>query len=231
MIFPEGSHDKRRTVRPLSKGFTRILYGALERNPETQIQIVPVGLTYQNPSVFPSNVVVRYGEPILANSYYDNENQVAKTNELKELISNNLKQLSVHITADENYDSKLLELNKANVDFTKVGEVNKMLATGKVEGRKRSIHLFAFLKPFIILNSLIPWLIWKYVDRKNEEFEFIDTFRFGFNTFLIPIFYLIQTSLVSYFFDWKTAGIYLGSSLLLVFLYSKTYPTSTISIN
>ena len=226
MIFPEGSHDRRRTVRPLSKGFTRILYGALERNPTIKIQIVPVGLTYQNPSVFPSDVAVRYGEPILANSYYDTTNQVAKTNELKELISNRLKKLSVHIPADENYHSKLSELNKANVDFTKVENVNQMITSENIEGRKRYPHIFAFLKPFIILNALIPWLIWKYVDRKNEEFEFIDTFRFSFNTFLTPIFYILQTGLVSYFFDWKIAGIYLGSSLFLAFLYSKTYPSS-----
>ena len=227
MIFPEGSHDRRRTVRPLSKGFTRILYGALERNPEIDIRIVPVGLTYQNPSIFPGNVVVRYGKAILANPYYDDANQVAKTNELKERISDRLKELSVHITADEYYESKLTELNKANVDFTKVDEVNIMIVSKKIKGRKRPIHLFTFLKPLIILNSLIPWLIWKSVDRKNEEFEFIDTFRFGFNTFLTPIFYIIQTCLVSYFFDWKTAGMYLGSSLLLVFLYSKTHPSNT----
>jgi 1-acyl-sn-glycerol-3-phosphate acyltransferase len=230
MIFPEGSHDRRRTVRPLSKGFTRILYGALERNPEIEIQIVPVGLTYQNPSIFPGNVVVRYGKPILANPYQDQQNQVAKTKELKELISNRLKELSVHIPADDNYQSKLSDLDNANVDFTKVNKVNEMIASGKIEERKRPIHLFAFLKPLIILNSLIPWLVWKSVDRKNDEFEFIDTFRFGFNTFLIPIFYILQTCLVSYFLDWKTAGIYLGSSLLLVLLYSKTHPSSAGSI-
>lgn len=229
MIFPEGSHDRRRTVRPLSKGFTRILYGALERNPKIDIRIVPVGLTYQNPSIFPGKVVVRYGKPILANPYHNEKKQVVKTKELKEFISNRLKELSVHIPADEHYQAKLSELDQANVDFTQVEKVNQMIALGKIESRKRGTHLFAFLKPLIILNSLIPWLIWKSVDRKNEEFEFIDTFRFGFNTFLIPIFYLIQTCLVAFFSDWKIAGIYLGSSLLLVLLYSKTHPTNTQS--
>ena len=46
MIFPEGSHDKRRTIRPISKGFSRIVFGALERNPKLKIQIIPVGITY-----------------------------------------------------------------------------------------------------------------------------------------------------------------------------------------
>jgi len=56
MIFPEGSHDKRRSVRRLSKGFTRIVFGAMERNPKLQIQIIPVGITYQNSSTYPFKV-------------------------------------------------------------------------------------------------------------------------------------------------------------------------------
>ena len=226
MIFPEGSHDKRRTIRPLSKGFTRILYGALERNPDVEIRIVPVGLTYQNSSVFPSEVTVNYGKPILANPYYSTKNQVAKTKELKEFISNRMKELSVHIPADVSYETKLSELNKANVDFTQVESVNQMIQTDKIIGRTRKIHWFSFLKPLIILNSLIPWLIWKYVDNKNEEFEFIDTFRFGFNTFLIPIFYLVQTLIVVGLFGWIIGGIYLATSLFLVFLFSKTHPSN-----
>ena len=31
LIFPEGSHSLRRKVRPLSKGFTRIIFGSFEK--------------------------------------------------------------------------------------------------------------------------------------------------------------------------------------------------------
>lgn len=225
MIFPEGTHNRKRTVRNLSKGFTRIVFGALEQHPDLQIQLVPVGLTYQNASVFPAKIALHYGTPILANPYYDPENQANKIKELKEVVSAQLRELSVHIPDDENYESNLEKLNEANVDFTKVNDVNTMIKTRKIHGRKRKIHLLGFLKVIIILNTLLPWLIWKNVDRKNEEIEFVDTFRFGFNLPLAPLFYFIQAYLVSIFFDWKTAAIYFGSSLLIVLLYSKFHPT------
>lgn len=225
MIFPEGSHNRKRTIRPLSKGFTRIVFGALEQNPDLKIQIVPVGITYQNSSVYPSNITLNYGTPILANSYYDPEDQVSKTRELKEIITQQLQQLSVHIPDDENYNEVLNSLNKANVDFTRVRETNEMIKTGNIVGRKRSTNLLAFLKPLIVLNTLIPWLLWKYVDKKNDEIEFVDTFRFGFNTITFGLSYILQSYAVYWFFGWKIAAIYFVSSLLGVLLYSKLHPT------
>jgi 1-acyl-sn-glycerol-3-phosphate acyltransferase len=225
MIFPEGSHDRRRTVRPLSKGFSRIVFGALERNPDLQIRIVPVGLTYQNSSVYPSNISLRYGTSILANDYYKVDSLNAETKRLKEVITHQLQQLSVHIPADENYQETLNKLNLANVDFTKVDEVNAMIQSGEISERKRSINLLGFLKPIIILNSMIPWLLWKYMEKKNDEIEFVDTFRYGINTITFGLFYLIQTYLVSYFVDWKVSLFYLASSLFLVVLYGKSHPT------
>lgn len=225
MIFPEGSHDRRRTIRPLSKGFSRIVFGALERNPELKIQIVPVGLTYQNSSVYPSNITLQYGTPVLANDYYDTDNLNAETKRLKDTISQQLKKLAVHIPDDEKYQSTLTQLNNANVDYTKVDEVNNMIISGKISGRQRHINFLGFLKYFIILNSIIPWLLWKLAEKKNDEIEFVDTFRFGISTLSFGLFYLIQTFLVSYFFDWKFGVIYLASSLAIILLFSKTHPT------
>lgn len=225
MIFPEGSHERKRSIRPLSKGFSRIVFGALERNPDLKIHIIPVGLTYQNSSVYPSNIIVQYGTSILANNYFDVNNLNAETKRLKDAISRQLENLTVHIPNDENYQETLAKLNQENVDFTKVNEVNKMIQSGKIYGRKRRVNPLGFLKYIIILNSIIPWLIWKYVDHKNDEVEFIDTFRYGISTITFGLFYLIQTSIVVFFFDWKIGLSYLAASSILVLLYSKTHPT------
>lgn len=230
MIFPEGSHNRKRTIRPLSKGFTRIVFGALEQDPDLQIQIVPVGITYQNSSTYPTHISLQYGKPILANDYYFPEDQVTETKKLKEVITKQLQQLSVHIPDDENYHDVLNKLNKANVDFTQVQVINNMIEIGNITKRKKKAHLFGFLKPIIILNSLLPWLLWKYIDGKNDEIEFVDTFRFGINTITFGLFYLIQTYLVFVFFDWKTAAIYFVSSLVAVLLFSKFHTSSAESI-
>ena len=224
MIFPEGSHDKRRTIRTLSKGFSRIVFGALELNPALQIHIIPVGLTYQNPSVYPTNVCLHYGTPILANDFYKPLIINSEIKRLKDVITSQLKTLCVHIPIDENYEKTLAKLTAANVDFTEVELVNSMITSSIISGREKKLNLVGFLKPFIILNSIIPWIIWKYTKSKIDEFEFIDTFRYGIGTITVSVNLMIQTYLASFFYQWILGLVYLASSLLLLLLYSKFQP-------
>ena len=110
MIFPEGSHDERRTVRSLSKGFSRIVFGAIERNPKLQIQIIPVGITYQDSSSYPFKVSLNYGTPILANDFYKPNLTHSDIKKLKDVISDQLKVLSVHIPLTEDYEKWIEKL-------------------------------------------------------------------------------------------------------------------------
>jgi len=227
MIFPEGSHDKRRTVRNLSKGFTRILFGAFEKYPELKVTVIPVGITYQNAGSFPCKVAIHYGNPILANQYYNPDALNNSINSIKNEISNQLKELSVHIPADENYNTLLNELNAKNVDFTEVNTINKSIKTGHIKSCKKDSN---FAKPFyflIVLNSIIPWIIWKILSKKIDETEFVDTFRAGLGISLFPIFYLIQALMIYKFYTLEFAAIYFIATILLQLLYSKLSTTPT----
>ena len=228
LIYPEASHNRKRTIRPLSKGFTRIVFGALEKYPDLKISVIPVGLTYQNASYYPSKVAIVYGKPIAAADFYLTNDINTSINNLKNEVSNQLKELSVHITDDENYDAILSKLNTANVDFTKVDLVNKMITENNFKNQNsRKIN---FLKPMyyiILLNSVFPVLIWKKAAKKIDEFEFVDTFRFAINLALFPIFYGLQTWIISLLFGGNIALMYLSISLLLIVIYSKFSPTNT----
>ena len=221
MIFPEGGHDKRRTIRPLSKGFLRIVFGALERHPRLKIQIIPVGITYDNPSQFPTKVCVQYGKPIMANDYYKVEDLNNEIKQLKKNISKQMESLSVHIAADKNYQSTLEELHRANVDFTQVNKINLMVKSGNIITQKRKVSRIGFFKLLIILNSFIPWLIWKYTEKNIDEFEFIDTFRYATGTLSFSLSYLIQSYIITSLFNWKIGLLYLSCSLILVLIYAK----------
>jgi 1-acyl-sn-glycerol-3-phosphate acyltransferase len=228
MIFPEGSHNSKRTVRPLSKGFTRIIFGTLEQNPELKIKIIPVGLTYQNASFYPTKVTLNFGKPIAAEKFYNTDEPVSSVNNLKNEVRNQLKKLSVHIPDDEKYASTLAKLDSLNVDFTKVDLVNKMIETGNYPEQKKKHR--NFLKPLyyiIILNSLFPFLIWKKVSKKIDEIEFVDTFRFTFCLFAFPVFYGLQAWVINLLFDWKVAICYALTSLFLIVVYSKFSVTNT----
>ncbi|WP_299159600.1 lysophospholipid acyltransferase family protein [uncultured Tenacibaculum sp.] len=230
LIFPEGSHDRKRTIRPLSKGFTRIIFGTLNNYPDTKIFIVPVGITYQNSSKYPSKVAVNFGEPILSNDFYNKDNLNNSIKILKEKISTQLENLIVHIRDDEYYASTLEKLNKAQVDFTEVKKVNNILKIQEFPNKKQfSKNHKNPLFYLVILNSLLPYLLWKKLSKKVNEIEFIDTFRFGINMILFPLFYIFQTSIIYLLFNKKIALSYFIFSFLLVLLFTKTSVNKTES--
>jgi len=101
-----------------------------------------------------------------------------------------------------------------------------MITSTIISGREKKVNLVSFIKPFILLNSIVPWIIWKHTENKINEFEFIDTFRYGINTITVSINFMIQTYLVSYFYSCLSGIIYLASSLLFILLYSKFHPNS-----
>jgi 1-acyl-sn-glycerol-3-phosphate acyltransferase len=225
MIFPEGSHDKRRTVRSLSKGFSRIVFGAIERNPKLQIQIIPVGITYQDSSGYPFKVSLNYGTPILANDFYKSNLNHSDIKEIKDVISDQLKTLSVHIPLTEEYGKLIEKLSSANIDFTKVDEVNSMIQSNIIIKRERGINLVKFLKPIVILNSFIPWLFWKYVKNKVTDFEFISTFKFGVGSLTVIPFFLMNSYIIYNLFTLKSSIIYFSCSILILLIYSKFHST------
>lgn len=228
LIFPEGSHQRIRSIRPLSKGFTRILFGAITKYPELQISIIPVGITYQNPSAYPSKVAVNFGKPINVNAFFSSDELANSTKTLKNKVAEQLTSLSVHIPNDENYSITLEKLNDAQVDFTDVQKVNSLINSDITPNSKKPQKNYLLpLKWVIILNSFLPYLIWKKASQKIDEIEFVDTFRFGLNLVSFTVFYLIQTAIVSHFFGWKVGGIYFVVSLILVWMYSKFSVTNT----
>jgi 1-acyl-sn-glycerol-3-phosphate acyltransferase len=227
MIFPEGSHSKRRTIRLLNKGFTRIVFGALEKHKDLEVLVIPVGVTYQHLSDFPAKVSVHYGVPIASRTIYESHPLPKSVQLLKEEISKQLKTLSVHIPDDHQYESTLQQLNKARVDFTSVAEVNEMIRTQNFppeKAPKRSV--LTPLLYLIKLNSIVPYLIWKKALGKIKEIEFIDTFRFGLNLVLFSFSYAFQTWIMCHFLGNIAGFFYLTISALLILIYVKCTPTN-----
>jgi len=227
IIFPQGGHSRDRNIKPLSKGFTRIVFGALEQNKNLKISVIPTGITYQNSSTYPSKVCVQFGEPINSRNIYENNEKAKAINILKEQVSHQLKKLTVHIPDDEKYKETLQKLNAANVDFTDVESVNKMIQKQvfpKPINKKQN-----YLKPLfylILANSIIPYLIWKKFSKNIGEIEFVDTLKYGINVVTFPLFYTLQSFVISYFTLSKYAVTYLFVSVLLVYSYTKLAPAN-----
>ena len=218
VIFPEGSHNLKRTVRPLSKGFTRIIFETLKKYPETELQLVPVGLNFIKAKEWEDSVSIYFGKPILAKDYikdYTNEDVLA----LKQIVHSNISDLTTHIPSDY-YDETLKRLEKLNANFLDPVTVNTCINSNYKDclpnERIRTNKLkpfFKFLLKFVLIG---PYFIWsRSVKPKIEEIEFISTFRFTIALTLVPIWLILLGVLFSFLFSWMVGVGFIIFVLLL----------------
>lgn len=225
VIFPEGSHNLKRTVRPLSKGFTRIVFETFERYPETDLQLIPIGLNYVKAEAFPDSVSMFFGAPIHANDFNTggkNKDVVA----LKARIQLELSKLTTHIPLD-NYDETLKKIETFNPDFLDPKSVNTCVESGflecEVNKKRPSNVLKKAFKLLLVCNLILPYLIWKFVVQpKIDEIEFMSTFRFTIAITLVPIWLLFLVLYLAFTIGWFWACGYLVAVLCLTLVTVKT---------
>jgi len=108
VILPEGNHDGHRRLRQLKKGISRIAFSAEEVNDfNLRIRIIPVGLEYSHYFRFRQVLTVVYGKPIEVSDYKDTylNNQPKAHNDLRDKLTEGMKNLMVHIETEENYEA------------------------------------------------------------------------------------------------------------------------------
>ncbi|WP_232225208.1 lysophospholipid acyltransferase family protein [Seonamhaeicola sp. S2-3] len=205
VIFPEGNHNLERRVRPLSKGFTRIVFDTLEKYPNIDLQLVPIGFNYQDALNFPDSTSLIFGKPIAAKEFIS-KNRHDNVNALKEAVYSELKKLTTHIP-QEHYEDVLNKLKALHVDFLKPKEVNKCIESGFISCNKKETSkvsgLKSIFKLLLIINLIVPYTIWKLaVQSKITELEFVSTFRFVIAITLVPFWVLIISVVLLLNFGW-----------------------------
>lgn len=223
-IFPEGNHNLKRTVRPLSKGFTRIVFEVLDKNPQSKLKLIPIGLNYENMLACPDAVVVNYGKPIAADHYNLGDRNVA-TKMLKETVHKALTKLTTHIESN-NYEVNLALLNSKNADFLNPNAVNRCINSSFKDcdfnpKAKQNIYK-PFFKTLLIIVCFVPYLIWKkMVQPKIKELEFTATFRFAIAVTLVPLWVLFVTIGIGFVFSSLIAILFLISTIIAALLAVK----------
>ncbi len=223
-IFPEGSHNLARRVRPLSKGFTRIIFNVLEKHPDSNLLLVPIGLNFKNAKDCPDSAAIYFGKPLEAKTYLsDNKNEsIVK---IKKDVHDAISKLTTHIPV-EGYDETVIKLEQMHVNFLNPESVNRCITsnfeTCEVRPKSQLHWLRSGLKYLLILNLLIPYAIWKLLAQpKITEVEFTSTFRFAIAATLVPFYLLIVTIILATFLSLKIALLYLASVLILALLTIK----------
>ena len=108
-IFPEGTHQTKYSMLPLSKGIFRIALQAKELLGDAPLYIVPIGIRYGNFYRFRSTLRVRVGSPvdvggiIAGNSDMTPQEQM---NVMKRCLEERMKENILYIPNDHEYDAK-----------------------------------------------------------------------------------------------------------------------------
>lgn len=218
VLFPEGDHNIKRSVRSLSKGFTRIITETLNNYPEKSIELVPVGLNYRNAEAFADSVVLNFGTPLLSKDYQDiNANDSVL--KMKRDVHAALTKLTTHIDVSD-YDAIIRKLEALNADFLNPEEVNQCVASHfkncKVRPKRTQNVIKAIAKIGLSISLFLPYGIWKLImEPKIKEPEFTSTFRFALVISLVPIFMVVMAVILWLSFGFYYALLYLVSVFVL----------------
>jgi len=232
-IFPEGEHHLTRQILPLKKGFARIILGTLQKYPDLQIKIVPVGLNFDTHLNFPSSVSLIYGEPFLANDYIDLKEPDMTFKAIVKVVDTALKKLTLHIDKDLDYDRTVAWLKANNVNYLDSDGAKDLLS--KMDLQKNSVvekrkvtNWFAPIQWLTKLNSIVPLLVWRYFKGKIIEPIFTNTFRFAVILTIFPLCYMLQGLIVKSLFGLNYGLAYLLCCVLLGIITTKTTPVDQV---
>ncbi len=114
LIFPEAGHLGIRKLRPLSKGFTRIVFGALKDHEHLKIKVVPVGLNYGHYSEAHSRLMLNFGKPIPVDNYKNlfAENPAKAMTALRVEVQEKLEKEIIHVADDKALEPMEIELER-----------------------------------------------------------------------------------------------------------------------
>ena len=229
LLFPEANHNLRRQVRPLSKGFTRILEYGFQKYPGLEVQVVPVGLNYQCASAFPDRVAFCFGSPFSARDYWSQQEGHLDVPPLRDRVSAALRELTTHIPEDAGYDACLRRLQASGTDLTDPSATRRFLASAPLpetsETPRNASGSRAWRHLFRLLNAPV-WLPWHRVVKDMVwEVEFMSTFRFLYSLFAFPLYYLLLGLGLAFFLPagWAaaTVGLLFAHNLAYVKLQGK----------
>ena len=173
-ILPEGTHRPKHSLMPLQKGIFRIALLANDTFGETMpVYIIPVGIEYGHFFRYRSSLLLQIGDPIDVTKFVKENSQLdlpQQVYELRNVLSEQMKKVILHIADDENYEATL------------------QLAQLKNPKNKSLINRFTATKENInnLKNSLqsTPLETQNLFDKANEFFQKRHSLGIGMNSVL-----------------------------------------------
>ncbi len=230
LIFPEGNHGMQRRLRsPLRKGVARIALETLA-GPEApdEIYILPVGITYEHPTRVRTDVLVRYGQPVLAGKFLDSyrENSGESLRQLCLELQHAMEKEVIDIQPASAYDEleekwQLARLREGDL-MERFDRDKKLVKNGKykpVEERFSVLKLLAavlglpFFLAGVLVNLPLYLFVVLFIKWLVKDPHFIQSVKFVLTMTVVPLYALLAGILLHQFINMPEL---LGSLLVLL---------------
>jgi 1-acyl-sn-glycerol-3-phosphate acyltransferase len=222
-IFPEANHDLKRRLRPLSKGFSRMIFGTMEKYDwDLDLQVVPITVNYgdHRNSMQPVKVIIRDPIPVKKYEavYKENEREAPKV--IKEDVHDALIEHLVHVPNADDYPAYYIILDELAEDDAEITDpylTNKRIAW--LEEKLTKDDLEAGRETLKILERQNIRL--KFAEQKNSWLQWIG-FILGLPVLLNnlipyqPLRHLTQNMIKDHAFD-ASIKVLVGGALLPLF--------------
>lgn len=234
LIFPEGSHLLRYTLRPLQKGTARIAFAAqVAEGWVREIPIFPVGLQYESHTTFGSRLLIQFGPPVssLAFKSAHSLNPKEAERELSARLFEGIERLSIVLPKDdEAYERVLKRWNRNKGRFPNLmdqfrsderlldeqqplsEEAGPPAGPDPKKSGWRKLAGYALSFPGLVLHlpAILVALAWERVVVKDVDL--VPAARFAAGIVLVPPWYIVALGL------WHVQARSLPLDLLLLVL-------------
>ncbi|MCX6182532.1 MAG: lysophospholipid acyltransferase family protein [Bacteroidetes bacterium] len=202
LIFPEGTCEPHKHMFPLKKGMARIALGAVEKYPNLDLHIVPVGLNYSDHMGFRSDVWIDYGEPIsvqkVAREYSGSGDRI---NVLTALVEAELRTMVLHLEKEGYEESdKTMRRNIAALEPLS-GKHLVEIEKSKLNSERAPKRKFQWINdalsfPLLLVHRPLYFLIDKLAEKLTGRDEFFPSVKYGFCTLFFPVYWMVLSFVV-----------------------------------
>jgi 1-acyl-sn-glycerol-3-phosphate acyltransferase len=206
LIFSEGNHGNDYFLRPLTKGSSRMAFEALEKMPEKDIQIVPVGINYFHHQRPGNKLTVVFGKGIPVKDHFSayQEHPVRGANQLKKEIASGMRECLLIPDETEDYEERRSFINRHNEKLT--FEVLREKISQKDPGLKKKGEpnsSFGTLGKALGVFNFLPLLILQKILAPIKDIVFYGSLKYAFGLFVFQAWYLIILGITIPLFGWK----------------------------
>lgn len=208
LIFPEGDHNMKRRVPPLSKGFSRIAFGAQQvASADAPVHVVPVSINYSRHEWAGSSVSIYFGKALPVASYMPQHEQEEHTKALQfrqavsDSIAANLVQVPEPYQQQEAYLRAML--GERIIDPRAVEKCLAAQQSHVVPKKSSKGVMWRRMGALVgyVINIVPIMLLGLLVQRLTKHPIFHATLKIGIGIFFFPLVYWLEWWLLSVWID------------------------------